>query len=77
MDVRIRLHELLKSSGKTIYAVAKASDGRVSTSALYRLKKEQGRARYFDATMLEALCDVFGVGPGDLLERDTPAKRKR
>jgi DNA-binding Xre family transcriptional regulator len=74
MEMRVRLPELLKSSGLTVYAVAKASGDRVSTTALYRLKRTNGRVRYFDNTLLEALCDVFGVEPGELLERD---KRKR
>lgn len=76
MDMRVRLQELLKSSGMTVYAVSKATGGRVSTAALYRLGRRNGRVRYLDTEMLDALCEVFGVGLADLLERDT-TKRKR
>jgi DNA-binding Xre family transcriptional regulator len=74
MEMRMRLSELLSERNLSPYAVAKADD-RISLSALYRLRKSKGRARYFDTTLLEALCEVFGVGPGELLERDKP-KRK-
>lgn len=70
MLMRIRLPELLKERAMTPYAVAKASRDRVSLSALYRLVRSDGHARYLDSEMLEALCDVFDVTPGDLLERD-------
>lgn len=77
MRMRVRLTELLKERDMTVYAVAKASAGRVSTSALYRLQRTDGRARYMDSELLEALCDVFGVGPGELLEQEPPAKKRR
>jgi DNA-binding Xre family transcriptional regulator len=75
--MRLRLAELMEARGLTAYAVAQESDGRISTSALYRLLKNEGRARYLDADLLEALCDVFNVGPGELLERETHSARKR
>ena len=75
--MRLRLAELMKDRGLTAYAVAKQSGGRVSTSALYRLLRADGRARLLDAELLEALCDVFDVGPGELLERDSPRARRR
>jgi DNA-binding Xre family transcriptional regulator len=31
----------------------------------------------FDAELLEALCDVLAVEPGELLERDKGQKRRR
>jgi DNA-binding Xre family transcriptional regulator len=70
MDVRLRLPELMRSRGMTAYEVAKQSAGRISRSAAYRVVRMDGRLDNFDAEMLEALCDVFGVGPGELLERD-------
>jgi DNA-binding Xre family transcriptional regulator len=75
--MRLRLAELMEARGLTAYAVAQESDGRISTSALYRLLKNEGRARYLDADLLEALCDAFNVGPGELLERETHSARKR
>jgi DNA-binding Xre family transcriptional regulator len=75
--MRIRLPELFKERGLTAYAVAQQSDGRISTSVLYRLMRTKGRARYLDAELLDALCDVLGVAPSELLERETARKRTR
>jgi len=74
--MRVRLAELLEIRGLTAYAVAQQSDGRISTSALYRLLKSDGRVRYLDAELLDALCDVLDVEPGELLERE-PVRRTR
>lgn len=76
MLMRIRINELLASRGMTPYALAKASRGRISMSTAYRLKESEGRLETYAAEMLEAMCEIFEVGPGDLLERDTPSKRK-
>lgn len=54
----------------TAYELAKASGGRISLAAIYRLSKQGGRARYFDAKLLDAMCDVLGVEPGELFVRD-------
>ena len=75
--MRVRLAELLESRGMTAYSVAQQSDGRVSTSALYRLLKNDGRVRLLDADLLDALCDVFDVGPGELLEREGTRRATR
>lgn len=77
MDVRIRLPELLDERELTAYEVAKRSDGRISTSVLYRLIKKRGQVELFSAPLLEALCDVLGVEPGDLLEREGKRRRGR
>lgn len=79
--MRIRLPELLDERDLTAYAVAQQSKGRISPSTLYRLVRSRGRVRYLDADLLEALCDVLGVEPGALLEREhasaRPATRAR
>jgi len=75
--MRVRLAELMEARGLTAYSVAKQSGGRISTSALYRLLKTGGRPRFLDADLLEALCDVFDVGPRELLERERTRSRKR
>ncbi len=54
----------------TAYALAKQSDGRISLSTSYRLCRMNGRLESFEAAALEALCDVLGVTPGELFERD-------
>jgi DNA-binding Xre family transcriptional regulator len=70
MWMRLRLPELLSERRTTAYAVAKASDKRISMSTLYRLTKSAGRVAAFDASLCEALCDVLGVTPGELFETD-------
>jgi DNA-binding Xre family transcriptional regulator len=45
-------------------------------SAAYRLTAAEGRLQFFDADLLEALCDVLGIGPDKLLERGSK-KRAR
>ena len=75
--MRVRLAELLEARGLTAYAVAQQSDGRISTSALYRLLKADGRPRLLDAELLDALCDVLDVEPSELLERDRRPSRTR
>ena len=77
MDVRLRLPELLKQHGLTAYAVSRRSGGRISMSTAYRLVRLDGRVQSFDADMLEALCDVLNVTPGELLERDPRKRQKR
>lgn len=73
--MRLRLPELLDQRGMTGYALSMASGGRISLSAAYRLMRLRGKLKMFDAEILEDLCDVLGVEPGDLLER-TPKKRR-
>lgn len=61
----------------TACALAKASDGRISSSTAHRLVQRRGVMRYFDSDLLEALCDVLDIKePGKLLERETKAKGK-
>jgi DNA-binding Xre family transcriptional regulator len=76
MLVRVRIPELLEAAGLTPYGLCQASGGRISMSTAYRLARNKGRAHTFDAELLEALCDVLKVTPGDLLERE-PRKGRR
>lgn len=73
--VRLRLPELLTKKGVTPYHLAKQSGGRISMSAAYRYARLKGRVASFNAEVLEALCDVLDVEPGELLERE--GKRRR
>lgn len=77
MEMRLRLPELLEEHSITPYGLHKASEGRISLSTAYRLTRNRGVVKMFDAELLEALCDVLDVGPEKLLERDTakPAGR--
>lgn len=76
MLMRLRLPELLDERGMSAYALSKQSKGRISMSTAYRMARLSGRVQNFDAELLEALCDVLSVEPGELLERDS-AKRRR
>lgn len=78
MDVRVRIPELLHREGQEItpYALAKRSGDRISLSTVYRLVKRKGQLESFESKLLEALCDVLNVEPGELLERDKRRGRK-
>ena len=77
MGLRLRLPELLTEHGVTAYTLARRSKGRISPSTLYRLVRSRGRVRYLDADLLDALCEVLDLSPGDLLERQAKSKRVR
>lgn len=73
MDVRIRLPELMKAADvPTAYALSMRSGERISMSTAHRLVAAQGAVRYLDANLLDVLCEVFEVGPEDLLTQDPP-----
>jgi DNA-binding Xre family transcriptional regulator len=75
--VRLRLPELLEEKGLTAYHLAKQSGGRISLSAAYRYVRLNGRIASFDSEVLEAMCDVLNVEPGELLERDRRGRKGR
>lgn len=75
MGLRLRLPELLAEHAVTAYTLAQRSKGRISPSTLYRLVRSRGRVRYLDADLLDALCEVLDLSPGDLLERQAKARR--
>ena len=77
MRVRIRLPEALDERKLTAYEVAKRSNGRIIPSTLYRLARSRGAVRFIDSDLLEALCDVLDVEPGELLEREGKKRRNR
>jgi DNA-binding Xre family transcriptional regulator len=77
MEMRLRVPELLEEHSLTAYEVAKRSDGRISETSLYRLTRQRGKVRYLDLELAEALCDVLGVAPGELLQRDGKGRDSR
>lgn len=79
MEMRLRLPELLDEHKPplTPYGVARASNGRINESTLYRLVRSEGRVALFNADLCEALCDVLGVGPEELFELDAKPRRRR
>jgi DNA-binding Xre family transcriptional regulator len=68
--MRLRLPELLEERGLTAHSAALHSRGRINRATLYRLVRSEGRVRLLDTELLEALCDLLDVGPGELLERE-------
>lgn len=79
MDVRLRFPELLAEHRLTPYKLSKASGGRISLSTAYRLTRNRGVVKMFDADLLEVLCEVLGVEPGQLITRGPPppARKRR
>jgi hypothetical protein len=76
MQVRLRLRELLKEHKYSAYRLAKESEGRISLSTIYRLKKSGGRLEYYSSELCEAICDVLGITDlNQLFERDKRGKR--
>ncbi len=75
MALRLRFPELLDERGMTPYAFSKATEGRVSMSTAYRIVRMRGRLAAFDATLLDAICDVLKVKPGQLFERERKRRR--
>lgn len=75
--IRLRFRELLDARGLTPYHLAKQSGGRISLSTAYRYQQLNGAVKSFDAAVLEALCDVLDVEPGELLVRDPDKKARR
>jgi DNA-binding Xre family transcriptional regulator len=75
--MRLRIRELLKEKGMTPYKLARLSEGRISLSTLYRILRADGQAPTFESKLLDAVCDVLEVKPGELLERESASKRGR
>lgn len=79
-SMRLRLAELMaahKPPLKTAYQLSKATNGRISMTNAYRLVDAEGKPDRIELDTLEALCDVFGVGPGDLLEQESPKPTRK
>lgn len=68
MPVTLRISELLSARGLTGYQLHKRSRGRLSLSTANRLARNEASALRLD--VIETLCDVLGVEPGDLYARD-------
>lgn len=80
MLMRIRIPELLKAQKPepwSPYRLSVESDGRISMSTAYRLNRQKGRVKTFDGELLETLCEVLKVEPGELLEREHSARKRK
>jgi len=69
--MRLRAPEAWEERGLTTYRLALQSGGRLNMQSLYRLKRARGRVSSFDADVLQALADILGVGPSELLESES------
>jgi len=75
LDVRLRIPELMaRRKWRTGYQLAKASGGRLSVTNAYHLVENAGNISRVSMDVLEVLCDVFDVDPGDLFEREKKRK---
>ena len=61
--IEIRVHELLKTHGRTFYWLAKETG--ISHTTLWRLKR--GSALGINFATLEKLCQALACQPGDIL----------
>lgn len=61
--IRIKLAELLKIKGKTLYALAKETG--ISYPTLWKISNGKVQGITFD--VLEKICDNLGCDAGDLL----------
>jgi|HubBroStandDraft_6_1064221.scaffolds.fasta_scaffold429237_3 DNA-binding Xre family transcriptional regulator len=75
--MRLRIRELLSERGMTPCKLARLSEGRISLSTLYRILRADGQAPTFESKLLDAICDVLGTGPNELLEREPVRRRKK
>jgi DNA-binding Xre family transcriptional regulator len=76
LDMRLRLPELMRQREmRNAYALMKASKGALTITTAVRLFNADGHPKRIDLTTLDTLCDIFNVGPGDLLERDKKRAR--
>ena len=75
--VRLRIPELFDERGWTAYEVAKRSRGRLAERSLYRLVERRGQVESVSAKTVDTLCEVLGVGPGELIEVQKRPARPR
>lgn len=79
MPIRLRIPELLDKHKWTAYRLSREAgkddkgNPRLSLSTAYRLTQTRGALGSYPARMLDVLCDVLKVTPGELIER-TPGR---
>jgi DNA-binding Xre family transcriptional regulator len=69
MAIRLRVPELLRARRMTAYALAKAVDGTVSRSMVYRIAASGGEFRCLSPEQIDGLCRAFRCEPKDLFKR--------
>ena len=71
--IKIRLNELLKSKGRTLYWLAKQAGVRYAT--IWNLSR--GKVGRLNIDALDRICEALDCQPGDLLVRVTESKRRK
>lgn len=71
--MRLRVPELLAEREMTAYRLHKLSGGRLSLSSASRLAR--GEWKCLSSDVMDVLCEVLDVEPGELFERTGTAKR--
>lgn len=61
----------------TAYELSKRSEGRITLSTIYRLARQQGRVRYIDADVAQAICDVLSITPARLFDHENDGRDRR
>jgi DNA-binding Xre family transcriptional regulator len=78
LAMRLRIPELMEERKiPTAYRLQQLSGGRLSLTNATHLVEKGGNTSSVRMRTLEVLCDIFGVGPGELLERDADAQPSR
>jgi DNA-binding Xre family transcriptional regulator len=72
--VRLRIGELLQEREMTAYGLAKGSHGIISLTTAYRLARGEWRA--ISGQVMDVLCDVLEVEPGQLFEREKLTRKR-
>ena len=76
--MRLRIPELFDERGWTAYEVAKRSRGRLAERSLYRLVERRGQVESVSGKTVDTLCEILGVGPGELIElQKRPSRQPR
>jgi putative transcriptional regulator len=69
--IKVRLEELLKERGRSLYWLGKEAG--VSYTTLWKLKTGETQGISFE--VLDKLCEALDCAPGDLLARLTTKKK--
>ena len=71
--IDVTLRQARTAAGLTQPQLAEKAGVRQATIS----QLETGKTRRIDLDILDRLCEVLGVEPGELLARDPPKKRRR
>jgi hypothetical protein len=75
--MRFLLPKLMEAKNlPTAYALERYSKGALPITTATRLVKAGYKPKRIDLDTLDVLCDIFNVGPGELLERDRKPVRR-